>query len=49
MGKKITFPSEAREGALRGATQHYLLGGNRFRGGTSVGLRKRKKTEFPGQ
>ena len=25
MGKKITFSSEARKGALRGATQHYLL------------------------
>jgi energy-converting hydrogenase Eha subunit B len=49
MGKKVTFPSGAREKTLRGATQHYLLGGTRLRVGTSVSLRKRKKTESPGQ
>jgi hypothetical protein len=31
MGKKVTFPSGAREKTLRGATQHYLLGGTRLR------------------
>jgi hypothetical protein len=49
MGKKVTFPSGAREKTLRGATPHYLLGGTRLRVGTSVSLRKRKKTESPGQ
>ena len=48
MGKKITFSSEARKGALRGVTQHSLLVATAWVG-TSVSLQKRKKAEFAGQ
>ena len=49
MGKKTTFSSEARKGALRGVIPALPSSGNRLRVETSVSLRKRKKTESPGQ